>query len=105
MFAIPVTARAEQHVRVDVMDPWIGRFGRLAGDLLSRCVIVVVLFFLMRRAWLKLLDAAEYGDATNMLAIPIWPFYGMIMLGAALYAMVLIIQLGDILRGKRGDHG
>ena len=33
-----------------------------------------------------------------MLSIPLWPFYGLLVLGAALYAIVLAIQLVDIIR-------
>lgn len=40
-----------------------------------------------------MLDAREFGDATNMLALPIWPFYGLMALGLALTVVVLLIQI------------
>ena len=35
-------------------------------------------------------DAVEYGDATNMLQIPLWPFFGLLALGIA-YTPVMAI--------------
>lgn len=98
MLAMPGAARDEIHVRVDVFDGRIGRWGRFTGDILSRAISIFLLTMLAWRSWYKLADAAEYGDATNMLRIPLWPFYGLLLLGAALYAIVLLLQLLDILR-------
>lgn len=102
MLAMPAAARDEVHIRVDIFDDKIGRFGRLLGDILSRSIAIYVLTMLALRSWSKLADAAEYGDATNMLQIPLWPFYGLLVLGAALYAIVLLLQLIDILRVGAG---
>jgi TRAP-type transport system small permease protein len=98
MLAMPGAARQEMHIRVDVFDRLIGAFGRLAGDILARGVSIYLLLLLGWRAWGKLADAAKYGDATNMLSLPLWPFYGLLVLGASLYALVLFIQLVDIIR-------
>lgn len=98
MLAMPTAAQAEVHIRVDVFDGMIGTFGRFAGDILSRGISIALLVVLVWRSWGKLADGAEYGDATNMLNIPLWPFYGLLVVGAALYALVLAIQLADIIR-------
>lgn len=105
MTAMPVAAYQDKHVRVDVLDPMIGPVGQAIGDILSRSLAVFLLCMLCYRGWLKMLDAAEFGDATNMLAVPIWPFYGLLVLGAALYAALLAIELVDLLRGRFGRHG
>lgn len=98
MLAMPGAAHAEQHIRVDVMDGMIGAAGRLAGDILARAISVYLLWVLCWRTWDKMLEAAEFGDTTNMLAIPLWPFYGLLILGCGLYGLVLIIQLAGIVR-------
>ncbi|WP_346897667.1 TRAP transporter small permease [uncultured Roseibium sp.] len=105
MLAMPTAARDEIHIRVDVFDEKIGRYGRLLGDFLSRGISIYILSMLTLRSWTKLADAAEFGDATNMLEIPLWPFYGLLVAGAALYALVLLLQLIDILRAgaSRGE--
>lgn len=98
MLALPGAAQNGMHIRVDVFDHWIGAIGRLAGDVLARAISVYLLGILAWRAWGKLLDASEFGEATNMLRIPLWPFYGLLILGSVLYALVLVIQLVDIIR-------
>ena len=47
--------------------------------------------------WLKLLDAREFEDVTNMLSLPIWPFYGMMVAGMGLCVFVMVLQIAVIL--------
>ena len=92
MAALPFCTERNGHVGVDVFDNAIGRWGRLAGDLGSRLLSGLVLSILVWRAVLKALDAWEFGDTTNMLALPIWPFYGVLAIGIALTVLVLAAQ-------------
>lgn len=93
MLALPWCTQGGGHVRADVFDPWLGQVGRLAGDLMSRALSAAVLGVLAWRSSLKALDALEFGDATNMLGLPIWPFYGMISAGMALCGLILLAQI------------
>jgi TRAP-type C4-dicarboxylate transport system permease small subunit len=103
MLAMPWATAEGAHVRVDVLDHAIGRRGRFAGDVLSRVLSAAVLAVLAWRAALKALDAMTYGDATNMLALPIWPFYAILSAGVALCVAVLAGQLAVILREGSAD--
>lgn len=104
MLAMPAAAQREAHVRVDVCDTLLGRWGRLAGDILARGIGIYLLGSLGWRSWQKMLDTLEYGDVTNMISIPFWPFYGLLTLSAALYAAVLVLQVFDIIRaGARAN--
>ncbi|WP_102225252.1 TRAP transporter small permease [Acidimangrovimonas sediminis] len=101
MLGLPHCTGSGGHVTVDVLDGAIGRIGRFLGDLLSRAVSILVLSALVRRAITKALEAHEFGDVTNMLSLPLWPFYAAIALGMALSALVLAAQLVAILmRGR-----
>lgn len=100
MLALPYCTSYEGHVRVDVLDGVIGRWGRHLGNLMSRGLSAWVLSILVRRAWLKMLDAHEFGDTTNMLGIPLWPFYAFIAAGMTLCVVVLLVQLLVIAIGK-----
>jgi TRAP-type C4-dicarboxylate transport system permease small subunit len=104
MLALPWATAQGAHVRVDVLDHAIGRRGRFAGDVLSRLLSSFVLAVLVWRAGLKAMDAAEYGDATNMLSLPIWPFYAILSVGIALCVGVLLGQLAMILRRGAGHE-
>lgn len=98
MLALPWCTAENAHVGVDVFDAHIGRWGRFGGDIQARVIGALILAVLVWRAILKALDAYEFGDATNMLQMPIWPFYGMIALGMALCVVVLILQTIQIMR-------
>lgn len=93
MSALPYCTAKGDHVAVDVFDAWLGKWGRLAGDILSRVISATVLTLLCRRAVIKALDALEWGDATNMLKMPIWPFYAVLAVGVGLCALVFVMQL------------
>ncbi len=96
MLAMPYATQTEAHVRVDVLDKFIGRYGRFAGDLLMRIISAYVLGALIQRAWARFAGALQYGDATNMLKVPLWPFYGLIIVGMSLFILVLVLQFIDI---------
>ncbi|MBT9372975.1 TRAP transporter small permease [Rhizobium sp. CSW-27] len=100
MLALPYATLNDAHVRVDIFDEWLGRVGRNLGDVLSRLLSGFVLLILVSRAWDKLLDAREFEDTTNMLGLPLWPFYGMLAAGVALCALVFAIEILLILTGK-----
>lgn len=101
MLAMMPAARNDAHIRVDVLDYVIGSKGRLFGDVLARAISLYVLGRLALRSWTQLLDAAEFGDATNMLAIPIWPFYGLIVFGFLCYALFLALELALCIARRR----
>lgn len=98
MLALPWCTAEGAHVGVDVLDQKIGRWGRFLGDVQARAIAALILSVLVWRASLKAMDAREFGDATNMLQMPIWPFYALIAMGMALCVLVLIAQLIQILR-------
>lgn len=98
MLALPWATAQGAHVRVDVLDNAIGRMGRFMGDVMSRVLSSFVLAVLVWRAGLKAMDAAKYGDATNMLSLPIWPFYAILSVGIALCVVVMLVQLVTILQ-------
>ena len=106
MLALPHATHSGAHVRADIFDPMLGRWGRWLADIFTRVISIIALGFLVQRAWDKALDAHEYGDATNMLGLPIWPVYGLIVLGMALCILVFALQVAELLLTRRaiGDR-
>lgn len=93
MLAVPYCNTREAHVRIDLLDPVLGRAGRAIGDALYRVIGIVVLGFLVKAYVARTLDALEYDDRTNMIGIAIWPFYALIIVGMGLYGAILLAQL------------
>ena len=100
MLAMPFASWKGAHIRVDILDSWLGSAGRFIGDLFARSVCIFVLYLLVRKAVDKALDAYEYEDVTNMIEIPVWIVYGAIGAGMGLFALVLALQL--LLQMQRG---
>ena len=100
MMAMPFTTLKNGHIRVDVLDPYLGATGRFLSDIMVRVVSCYVLYLLVDKTWDKALDAHEYGDVTNMVEIPVWIAYGAITIGMVLVIVVLLGQL--VLQLKRG---
>lgn len=101
MLALPHCTSSGGHIRVDLFDSLLGRAGRLLSDILFRCLAIVTLGFLCRQAWNKTADALEFGDATNMLELPIWPFFGAILFGMALCVLVYALEIMALLTSRR----
>ena len=93
MSALPYCTSRSGHVNVDVFENAIGWFGRFVGDIVSHGLSLLVFAILTQRAALKALDALEWGDATNMLGLPIWPFYASLAFGALLCALIFFAQM------------
>lgn len=104
MLALPYTTHSQRHVRADIFDPALGAMGRFLADLLTRALSIAALCYLVVRAKDKALDAHEFGDATNMLELPIWPFYGLIALGMSLCIIVFALQFVTILAQGRAEE-
>lgn len=100
MLALPYATLNDAHVRVDIFDEWLGKAGRCLGDILSRLLSGFVLLILVSRASDKLLEAWEFEDTTNMLGLPLWPFYGLLAAGAALCVLVFAVEILLIIGGK-----
>ncbi|WP_161489452.1 TRAP transporter small permease [Sulfitobacter sp. EhC04] len=93
MCAIPYCGASDSHIRVDIFDSALNRTGRIIGEVIYVVASIAVFSFLIRRAWDKMLDARQYGDATNILNLPIWPMQAFIVLGAVAFSVVLLGQL------------
>jgi TRAP-type transport system small permease protein len=102
MSSLPFCTAQQDHVAVDMFEAALGRWGRFAGDIVTRLLSGFVLAILAQRAVLKSLDAMQWGDATNMLRMPIWPFYMILAVGAGLCVLLFALQLALILlRGPK----
>lgn len=101
MLAVPYCTTQEAHVRIDLLDNALGRVGRAVTDALYRVIGIVVLWFLTKSYIARSMDAYEYEDLTNMLDIPIWPFYALIVFGMGLYGLILAAQLVGSVFAKR----
>ncbi len=89
--AIAYCGREGGHIAIDLVGNTMSPGALRVTDTLVNLVGAAVFIILAWRAVMAADHAMAIGRVSNLLAIPHWPFYGVIALGAALYAMVQII--------------
>lgn len=101
--AVAHCGREKGHISVNLLGDALGaRFTRVA-DTLVNLIGAAIFALLTWRALVAALQAIEIERVSNLLAIPHWPFYAMIALGAGLYAIVQLIEaIGAASGGKLG---
>lgn len=104
MLALPHCTASNGHVRADVLDKALGHYGRLFGDVLARVLSVAALAVLAHRAFDHMADSRQFGDVTNMLGLPVWPLYGIVLAGVAISAVVMVVQIVAALANLRSSE-
>ncbi|WP_417686511.1 TRAP transporter small permease [Roseibium sp.] len=78
-----------------------GRIGERANrwiDVISDLLFLLVAALIAWRLWLGMLDKKSYFETTFILQIDIWQAYAACMVGAAVFTIVSIYQLGCSLK-------
>jgi len=70
------------------------------SDVIIRSICVALVALMAWQAMKQGLDALEFGEGTNELEIPLFPFFAVVAFGSFIYCIVLIIQVA---RAARGD--
>jgi TRAP-type transport system small permease protein len=99
-FSIGYSARSGGQVVVELFtNIWPEKLNRIIGS----CVHVIGIFMLIILVWRLFesgLSASEYGETTTTIHIPFEPFYYILAIGMAIYAIVLLVELiAMIMRG------
>jgi len=98
---LPYCAALGGHVSVDLFGKVLDRPGLRWLTGLVHFTGAVLLAVVAWRTVVYALGSYRWGDATNMMAIPKYPFQIVTAVGAALFAAVLLGQAIRVLRGPR----
>jgi TRAP-type transport system small permease protein len=102
--AFAYCGRQGGHVAVDLFFSGLSPGARRASDVVVKLVSLAVMALLAWQSGARAL-AADATDATNLLGIPRWPFYGAVALGAGLYALVLALETVRRAAGRAPEPG
>lgn len=102
---LPYCAALGGHVSVDLFAKALDRPALRWVNALVHAAGAVLLAVVAWRTVLHALGSYRWGDATNMMAIPKYPFQIVTAAGAALFAAVLLGQAMRALRGPRAGGG
>jgi TRAP-type C4-dicarboxylate transport system permease small subunit len=87
------------HVAVDLIGAVLKPGALRWTDTAIRVVCGVLFAFVAFQTLQQGLDALEYGEASNLIEIPHFPFFLVVAFGSALYALVLFVQAVHAARG------
>jgi TRAP-type C4-dicarboxylate transport system permease small subunit len=99
---LPYCAALGGHVSVDLFAKVLERPALRWVNVLVDLAGAVLLAIVAWRTVLHAIGSYRWGDATNMMAIPKYPFQLVTAVGAALFAAVLFGQAMRAMRGPRG---
>lgn len=99
-FGLPYTAISNGHVSVDILSRWLDRPAWRWLTVLVHLLGAVLLAFVAWRSGLHALSGMRFGDMTNMMRIPKYPFQFAIAISAGLFALVLLLEAAKALRPK-----
>jgi len=99
-FGLPYTAITKGHVSVDIFARWLDRPYMRWLNFLVCLAGAVLLAFVAWRSGLHAFTGLRFGDATNMMRIPKFPFQLAISISAGLFSLVLLLEAFKALRAK-----
>lgn len=92
--ALPLTMLREGHVTVDLLDalipPRLETLQRVVVNLISTGALALVAW----RLWVRSIDQAEYGEITDALFLPLWPFSAGMSVLCAVAALAALATAG-----------
>jgi len=96
--SIPFGARTGAHIEIDFMEPRMSPAFAKWSLIIVKCAGFVLLAIMSWRLWLAGGSAAKFGETTQLLYIPYGPFYYLLAVSIGVYAIVLVLDVWQILR-------
>lgn len=98
--SIPLGARSGAHIEIEVfesrMSAAFAKWSMIVIKLLGMALLLVMAW----RLWHAGVSAAKFGETTQQLLISYEPFYYLLAVSVALYAVVLALDIWQLLRGR-----
>ncbi len=102
--SVPLGARSGAHIEIEVMESrmsaWFAKWSMVFVKLLGVLVLVTMAW----RLWHAGQNAVRFGETTQQLLISYEPFYYLLAVSAALYALVLMLDIWQIMRSGKVEQ-
>lgn len=102
--SIPYGARNGAHIEIEMMDPYMSPLVSRLSLIFVKTVGVAMLAIMSWRLWESGHAATQFGETTQQLLISFEPFYYLLSVAVAVYAMLLISEIVHLLRGGDVHH-
>ena len=97
---LPAVSRREDHVTVDLLDPFFPPRAARIREALLNLVCAVALSAVCWRVWFVGVDQLEYGDATEFLRIPLGPVSWFIAVLSGIAAAATLLNAVEHILGR-----
>lgn len=96
--SIPLGARSGAHIEIEVLESRMSAWFAKWSMILVKVLGVVLLIFMAWRLWHAGQTADKFGETTQQLLISFEPFYYLLTISVAIYAVVLVLDIWQLLR-------
>lgn len=97
---LPYAAITRGHVSVDLLGGWLDRPGLRWLVVLVHAAGAALLAYIAWRSYLYAMGSLRWGDLTNMMRIPKYPFQLGVAVAMGLFALVLVLEMLRALAGR-----
>ena len=99
--SVPLGARTGAHIEIEVLETSMSAGFAKWSMILMKILGVALLGVMSWRLWHAGESAVKFGETTQQLLISYEPFYYLLSVSAALYAVVLLLDIWQLLRSDR----
>lgn len=99
--SIPFGARTGAHIEIDFLESRMSAAFAKWSMIVVKCAGFILLAIMSWRLWHAGGTAARFGETTQLLYIPYGPFYYLLAVSIGIYAVVLILDIWQILRSGK----
>ncbi len=99
--SVPLGARAGAHIEIEVLESRMSAGFAKWSMILMKLLGVALLIVMAWRLWHAGQSAVRFGETTQQLLISYEPFYYLLSVSMAIYAVVLLLDIWQLLRSDR----
>lgn len=99
--SVPLGARTGAHIEIEVLEAQMSRAFAKWSMVLVKILGVLLLSFMSWRLWHAGQSAERFGETTQQLLISYEPFYYLLAVSIALYAVILLLDIWQLLRSDQ----
>jgi len=96
--SVPYGARTGAHIEIEVLESWMSRTFARWSMIIVKILGIGLLAVMSWRLWETGTKAVKFGETTQQLLISYEPFYYLLSIAFAVYTLVLILDIWQLLR-------
>ena len=99
--SIPLGARSGAHIEIEVLEARMSAGFAKWSMVVMKLLALALLLVMAWRLWHAGQSAGRFGETTQQLLISYEPFYYLLATSVGLYALVLVLEIGQLLRADQ----